>query len=268
MLEIPRLGFGTYGRSGTDGIGALEAALAAGYRHFDTAQSYNTESEVGAAIRSSGLARSEVWVTTKIDTPNFGPGRLIPSLEHSIERLALTPDLTLIHWPSPNGELALPVYLDQIAEAKVRGLTREIGVSNFPIALLTEAEARLGKGEILTNQFELNPLFRNGPLAKFCQSKGILVTCYQPVAQGRIGTSPIAAAIAARHDVTVEQVALAWELAKGYAAIPTSSRTDRINSNFAALKLKLSEADIADIETLPQAARSIDPGWGPAWDAH
>jgi 2,5-diketo-D-gluconate reductase B len=267
MLEISRLGFGTYGRTGTDGIGALECALAAGYRHFDTAQSYDTESEVGAAIRSSGLARGDVWVTTKIDMANFGPGRLIPSLEHSIERLGLTPDLTLIHWPSPNGELALPVYLDQIAEAKVRGLTREIGVSNFPIALLTEAEARLGKGEILTNQFELNPLFRNGRLAKFCQSSGILVTCYQPVAQGRISNNAIAAAIAARHNATVEQVALAWELAKGYAAIPTSSRSDRIESNFAALNLKLSEADLEAMETLPQAARSIDPVWGPAWDA-
>ena len=266
-MEIPRLGFGTYGRTGADGIRALETALAAGYRHFDTAQSYNTESEVGAAIRSSGLARKEVWVTTKIDMANFGPGRLIPSLEHSIERLGLTPDLTLIHWPSPNGELALPVYLDQIAEAKVRGLTREIGVSNFPVALLTEAEARLGKGEILTNQFELNPLFRNRSLAVFCQSKGILVTCYQPLAQGRISGSPTAAAIAARLNATAGQVALAWELAKGYAAIPTSSRTDRIVSNFAALKLTLSEADIAAIENLPQAARSIDPGWGPAWDA-
>jgi 2,5-diketo-D-gluconate reductase B len=267
MLEIPRLGFGTYGRTGPDGIAALEYALATGYRHLDTAQSYNTESEVGTAIRNSGLPRGDVWVTTKIDMANYGPGRLIPSLEASIERLGLTPDLTLIHWPSPDGALALPVYLDQIAEAKSRGLTREIGVSNFPIALLTDAVARLGKGMILTNQFELNPLFRNDTLARFCQSAGILVTCYQPIAQGRIGGNPVAKAIAARHDATAEQVALAWELAKGYSAIPTSGRVGRIAANFGALQVTLTADDIARLDALDQSPRSINPKWGPVWDA-
>lgn len=267
MLEIPRLGFGTYGRTGSDGIAALECALAAGYRHLDTAQSYHTESEVGIALRNSGLARGNVWVTTKIDMANYGPGRLIPSLQASIERLRLTPDLTLIHWPSPNGALELSVYLDQIAEAKSLGLTREIGVSNFPIALLTEAVVLLGKGQILTNQFELNPLFRNDTLARFCQSAGILVTCYQPMAQGRIAGDAVAAAIAARRGATAEQVALAWELHKGYAAIPTSGRPDRIAANFAALQLGLTTDDIANLDTLDQSARAINPDWGPAWDA-
>ena len=266
MLEIPRLGFGTYGRTGPDGIAALECALATGYRHLDTAQSYHTESEVGAAIRNSGLPRDQVWVTTKIDMANYGPGRLIPSLQASIDRLGLTPDLTLIHWPAPNGELPLAVYLDQIAEAKSLGLTREIGVSNFPIALLTEAVALLGKGQILTNQFELNPLFRNDTLARFCQSAGILVTCYQPMAKGRIGGNAVAAAIAASHGATAEQVALAWELGRGYAAIPTSGRADRIAANYAALRLSLTADDIARLDALDQSARSINPDWGPAWD--
>ncbi len=266
MLEIPRLGFGTYGRTGTAGIAALEHALDVGYRHFDTAQSYTTESEVGAAIRNSGVVREKIWVTTKIDMINFGAGRLIPSLQQSVERLQLIPDLTLIHWPSPNGELALPVYLDQIAEAKSQGLTREIGVSNFPIALLNEAQSRLGKGEILTNQFELNPLLRNAKLADFCQASGVLVTCYLPIARGRLASNSIAAAVAARHNATVEQVTLAWELAKGYAAIPTSSRRDRITSNFAALQLKLSPDDIAALGGLQQEDRAISPDWGPAWD--
>jgi 2,5-diketo-D-gluconate reductase B len=267
MLEIPRLGFGTYGRTGPDGIAALECALAAGYRHLDTAQSYRTESEVGCALRNSGLPRDNVWVTTKIGMENYGPGRLIPSLQASIGRLGFIPDLTLIHWPEPNAKIALPVYLDQIAEAKSRGLTREIGVSNFPIALLTEAAARLGRGVILTNQFELNPLFRNDNLARFCQSAGILVTCYQPMAQGRIAGNSVACAIAARHGATAEQVALAWELHKGYAAIPTSGRPDRIAANYAALRLVLTADDIAKLDSLDQSSRSINPDWGPAWDA-
>ena len=265
-MEIPRLGFGTYGRTGPDGIAALECALATGYRHLDTAQSYHTETEVGTALRNSGLPRGEVWITTKIDMANYGPGLLIPSLQASIDRLGLIPDLTLIHWPSPNGKLPLPVYLDQIAEAKSLGLTREIGVSNFPVALLTEAVARLGKEVILTNQFELNPLFRNDTLARFCQAEGVLVTCYQPIAQGRISGNAVAAAIAARHGATPEQVALAWELAKGYAAIPTSGKAERIVANFAAQRLALTPDDIAQLDRLDQSPRSINPDWGPAWD--
>ncbi len=266
MLKIPRLGFGTYGRTGPEGIAALECALATGYRHLDTAQSYHTESEVGTALRNSGLPRDEVWITTKIDMANCGPGLLIPSLQASIDRMGLTPDLTLIHWPAPHGNLPLSVYLDQIAEAKSQGLTREIGVSNFPIALLTEAVARLGKGAILTNQFELNPLFRNDTLARFCQVEGILVTCYQPIAQGRIAGNAAAAAIAARHGATAEQVALAWELAKGYAAIPTSGRAERIAANYAALHVTLTADDIAQLDALDQSPRSINPASGPAWD--
>ncbi|SMY06237.1 aldo/keto reductase [Flavimaricola marinus] len=266
MKDIPKLGFGTYGRTGDAGIAALEKALEVGYRHLDTAQSYDTEKEVGAAVRNSGLARDDVWITTKIDMANYGPGKLAPSLEASIERLGLTPNLTLLHWPSPNGELPLEVYLDQIVEAKARGLTGEIGVSNFPIALLKSAISRAGEGQILTNQFEVNPLHNNHKLARFCQSVGVLVTCYLPIAKGRLAGEPTAEAIAARHGATVEQIALAWELAKGYAAIPTSSRADRIASNFAARDVTLSAEEISALDALPQQARAIDPDWGPDWD--
>ncbi|MDA8586095.1 aldo/keto reductase [Rhodobacteraceae bacterium] len=266
MKHIPKLGFGTYGRTGTAGIAALETAIDVGYRHFDTAQSYDTEKEVGAAVRNSGLARDSVWITTKIDMANYASGRLVPSLEASIDRLGLIPDLTLLHWPSPNGDLALEVYLDQIIDAKARGLTREIGVSNFPIAMLRAAIARTGKGEILTNQFELNPLHNNHQLARFCQSVGVLVTCYLPIAKGRLKGESTAEAIAAKHGASVEQIALAWELAKEYAAIPTSSRADRILSNFKSVDITLTDEDIAALDGLPQTARAIDPDWGPDWD--
>lgn len=266
MKAIPRLGFGTFGRTGPPGIAALETALEVGYRHLDTAQSYDTETEVGEAVRRSGLAREDVWITTKIDMSNYWPGRLAPSLERSIDRLGLTPDLTLLHWPSPNGELLLEVYLGQLIEAKAKGLTGAIGVSNFPIALLKAAISQSGDGEILTNQFELNPLHTNSTLARFCQSVGVVVTCYLPIAKGRLRGEPTAEAIAAKHSATVEQVALAWELAKGYTAIPTSSRTDRIVSNFAARDLSLPPEDIAALDALPQTARAIDPDWGLNWD--
>ncbi len=264
---MPRLGFGTYGRTGPDGVAAMLSALEVGYRHLDTAQSYGTERGVGEAIRRSGLERDAVFVTTKIATGNLGAGALIPSLKRSLEELGLDQvDLTLIHWPAPNGKIPLRVYVEQLAEAKENGLTRWIGVSNFTIALIEEARRLLGDGQIATNQIELNPLFRNKKLADHCAAAGILVTCYQPVAQGRLGADPTLRRIAGRHGATPEQVGLAFELANGYAAIPTSGNPDRIRANLDCRRIVLSQAEIGEIETLNRGVRSIDPDWGPAWD--
>ncbi|MCR9239475.1 MAG: aldo/keto reductase [Alphaproteobacteria bacterium] len=266
MDHIPRLGFGTYGRTNQHGVEAIGFALETGYRHLDTAQSYNNEKEVGAALAQCTIDRGDIWVTTKVDMANFGIGKLIPSLEISLEKLGGPVDLALIHWPSPNNKIALEVYLEQILDAKSQGLTRHIGVSNFPIAMLKQAEKILGKGEILTNQLELNPGFQNKTLADFCQASGILVTCYQPIAQGRLDSNPDMQIIATNHDATPSQIALAWELAKGYSAIPTSSKKDRIQSNFDALALQLTDSEMETIGAIQQEPRSIAPDWGPAWD--
>lgn len=265
--DVPRIGYGTWSRLGSEGVEAMLAALEIGYRHLDTAQSYGTEPMVGEAVGRSGLPRREVFITTKIDTANFGSGKLLPSLRRSLDQLGVDRvDLTLIHWPSPNGELALSVYLDQLVEAQDEGLTRLIGVSNFTTTLLEEAEKRVGSGRIATNQIELNPLFKNKKVAADCQRRDILVTCYLPIAHGRLAGNSVLESIASRYGASVEQVAIAWELAKGYAAIPTSSRRERIASNFAATKLSLSPADIAAIDALGDGPRSIAPAWGPEWD--
>jgi 2,5-diketo-D-gluconate reductase B len=267
QMDIPKMGFGTYGRTGEDGIDAILCALRTGYRHLDTAQSYDTEYEVGEAFRRSGLGRDEVFMTTKISTDNFGKGQLFPSLESSLKIMGLVQaDLTLIHWPSPNGAVPLEVYLVQLAEAQAQGLTRLIGVSNFTIALLKQAASILGKGRIVNNQFELNPNLQNKELATYCLENGISVTCYLPIARGRLASDPLLQSIARNHDATVEQVILAFEFAKGYCAIPTSARPERIRSNFEATKLTLQLEEIAQIEALDKNSRMIDPDWGPDWD--
>jgi 2,5-diketo-D-gluconate reductase B len=267
QYDIPMMGFGTYGRTGAAGVEAMLVAFEAGYRHFDTAQDYGTEGQVGQAVQRSGLDRTEVFVTTKIATGNLGRGALVPSLRRSLENLRLDRlDLTLIHWPSPNGAIPLPVYIEQLAEAHALGLTRLIGVSNFTIAMLEEAQAILGDLPIANNQFELNPLLQNKKLANYCTDKGISVTCYLPIARGILGKVPVIAEIAARHQATSEQVALAFEFAKGYIAIPTSGKPERIRSNFLATKLTLTDADIRAIEAVDRGQRMIDPAWGPDWD--
>lgn len=267
QYDIPAMGFGTYDRKGAAGIEAMLVALETGYRHLDTAQDYGTEIEVGTAVRRSGLPRSDVFITTKIATGNLGAGALVPSLRQSLDNLRVDRlDLTLIHWPSPNNAVPLPVYIEQLAEAHALGLTRLIGVSNFTIAMLEEAQAILGDLPIANNQFELNPLLQNKKLANYCTEKGISVTCYLPIARGVLGEVPVIVEIAARHGATPEQVALAFEFAKGYIAIPTSSKAERIRSNFLATELVLTDEDIHAIEAADRGHRVIDPAWGPDWD--
>lgn len=265
--EIPKIGFGTYGRIGDAGVAAILAALETGYRHLDTAQTYGSESFVGEAVRRSGLNRNEVFITTKISSDNLAKGKLIPSLRRSLDEIGVDQvDLCLIHWPAPHGRIPPGTYMPQIVEAQTLGLTRLIGVSNFTIALLEDTSRLIGGGRIATNQIELNPLFINQKIADYCMTNGILVTCYQPIAQGRVTGHPVLAPIAQRHEATEEQVAIAYELAKGYAAIPTSGRPERIRSNFAATALRLTPAEVAAIDGIVPGPRSIDPDWGPDWD--
>ncbi len=264
---IPRLGFGTYGRTGDAGVAAMLYALETGYRHLDTAQDYNTEKQVGTALQRSGLSRDEVFVTTKVSTQNYAKGALLPSLEQSRDNLQVDQiDLTLLHWPAPNGEYPLAQYLEPLIEAQEKGLTRLIGVSNFTIALLEEAFGILGGKPLATNQVELHPFLQNRQLANYCGQKDILVTCYQPIAHGGVSGDKVLEDIARAHDATAAQIALAWELSKGYSAIPTSSKNDRIAENFGALKVKLSDEEMARIDGLDRGERHIDPAWGPDWD--
>jgi 2,5-diketo-D-gluconate reductase B len=266
-LMMPALGFGTYGRKGAAGVIAIGQAIEAGYRHLDTAQDYNTEAEVGQAVRQSGLDRAEVFVVTKVATGNLAADRVVASLGESLRQLKMDyVDLALIHWPAPNGAIAPEVYLPELKKAQEAGLCRHIGVSNFTIALLEQAEGILGPGAITCNQVELNPLFKNAKLAGYCRSKGIRITCYQPIAKGRLSGNEVLRQIADAHGVTGEQVGLAWEWAKGYSAIPTSSRLDRIVDGYKALCVALTSVEIAQIDTLADGPRQIGPDWGPKWD--
>lgn len=264
---MPLMGLGTYGRRGAEGIGAILAALEIGYRHLDTAQSYDTERECGEALRRSGVSRDDVFITTKIDMPNFGPGKLIPSLRRSLDTIGVDRvDLTLIHWPSPYEQVPLAVYLEQIAEAQALGLTRTIGVSNFTIDLLTRSRAILGDVAIANNQVECHPYLQNRKLVDFCDAAGIPVTAYQPIAKATLKGDTVLEPLAAAKGCTVEQLAIAFALARGLAAIPASSNPDRLAANFAARDITLTADDLAVIASVERGKRRIDPASAPAWD--
>lgn len=264
---MPLMGLGTFGRTGAEGRDAILAALEIGYRHIDTAQTYETEGECGEAFRLSGLKRSDIHFTTKISTENFGPGALVPSLRRSLDRLGLDQvDLTLLHWPSPRGKVPLEVYVEQIGEAQVLGLTRNIGVSNFPIALLDAAQELLGDIRIVNNQFECHPYLQNKALVDHCRRAGVSVTCYLPIARGKLAGDPVLEPLAKSKNCSVEQLALAYNMARGLSVIPASANPDRLRTNFAAQALELTEADMAIIGGVERGTRYIDFDWAPQWD--
>jgi 2,5-diketo-D-gluconate reductase B len=265
---IPPMGFGTFGRTGNAGIEAILFALETGYRHLDTAQSYGTERECGEALRCSGLSREAVFLTTKITAQNCRRGRLIDSLRRSNETIGVDAvDLTLIHWPvSPAGRLPMEEYLPELAEAQDLGLTRLIGVSNFTIEHIREAESLLGSDWLATNQVERHPLLRNQKLVDACAAHAIAVTCYLPLARGRCAGVPVIEEVAAAHGATAHQIALAMSLNEGHIVIPTSGHPTRIAENYAAGAITLTPHELARLRTADRNARQINPPWSPAWD--
>ena len=267
-MTVPAFGLGTFRLKGQVVIDSVSNALDLGYRAIDTAQIYENEAEVGQAIAESGVARDELFITSKIWVSNFAREQLIPSLEESLKKLRTDHlDLTLIHWPSPDNAVPVAEFMGALLEAKEKGLTRQIGVSNFTIALMKEAIAAVGAENIATNQIELHPYLQNRKVVEFAQSQGIHITSYMTLAYGEVLKDPVIMAIADRHNATAAQVTLAWAMQLGYSVIPSSTRRSNLESNLKACTLKLTDADMAQIATLDRGHRLTNPqSVAPAWD--
>jgi len=268
MSTIPSFGVGTFRLQGQTVIDSVRTALELGYRAVDTAQIYGNEADVGQAISESGVNRAELFVTTKIWTDNYAKDKLVPSLHDSLQKLRTDyVDLTLIHWPAPGNGVELTEYMEALAEAKALGLTRQIGISNFNIALTKQAIAAVGKDEIATNQIELSPYLQNDKLTAFLKEQDIAVTSYMTLAYGKVLKDPVLVKIAEKHQATVAQVTLAWALQLGYAVIPSSTKRENLASNLLARDLKLDADDLAQIAALERNGREVSPeGLAPVWD--
>jgi 2,5-diketo-D-gluconate reductase B len=264
---IPRIGLGTYGRTGEAGYRAILDAIELGYRHLDTAQTYGTEDVMGRALRVSGVPRAEMFLTTKIADVNLRRRDLLPSLRASLDRLGVDcADLVLIHWPSPDDAVPLAEYMTALDEARTAGLARLIGVSNFPCALVDAAVALVGPGVLATNQVELHPFLQNRRVRACCEGHRIPVTAYMPLAVGRVMADPVIGRVAQKHGESPATITLAWLLQKGAIVIPASTRRDHLASNLRALSLTLSPEDAAAIDALDRGERIVDPVKAPAWD--
>jgi 2,5-diketo-D-gluconate reductase B len=264
-LHIPRLGLGTYRMQGDVCRAAVESALALGYRHIDTAEMYANEEAVGAAIATAGVPRGDLHITTKVWHANLSPDAIRRAFAASLDKLKCGHvDLYMIHWPAANMDLA--AALETMMRLKDEGATRAIGVCNFPVALLKQSVEEIG-APIACAQIEYHVLLDQTWLRRYAASKGLPITAYCPLAQGRLANHPEVMAIAAKHGAAPAQVALKWLLDQdGVAAIPKAQRPESQKSNLAAFKVTLDDADRAAIAALPKDMRCVSPGFAPVWD--
>jgi diketogulonate reductase-like aldo/keto reductase len=265
-VEIPLLGFGTWQITGERCALMVEHALKLGYRHLDTAAAYENEREVGQGLRASGVARDEVFLTTKIWRDAMRDGELQRAAEASLQRLGVDRvDLLLIHWPNPDVPLA--ETMKALAEVKRAGLARAIGVSNFPSALV-EAAARACPEPLATDQVEFHPYLAQDRLRRTLADFRMALTAYSPLARGRVARDPRIAEIAARHGRSSGQVVLRWLIQQGVVAIPKTSSPERAAENLAVFDFELPAQDMAALSALARPdGRVIDPSFAPEWDA-
>ena len=265
--HIPAIGFGTYKLDPGLGTEAVATALSVGYRHIDAAQLYDNEAEVGEAVAASGIPRDELFVATKVRADRNAPDDFLRSVERSLRDLRVDRvDLLLVHWPVfPQG---LPATIEALLEARERGWTRFVGVSNFNRPQLREAQAIAG-GTLVTNQVEYHPFLDQTAMLAELRSQGMFLAAYSPLARGHIAQDPIIAAIARRHERSSGQIALRWLVQQGdVVAVPKASGADRMRANLSVFDFALDAAEMAAISALGAAAiRLVAPAdLSPDWD--
>jgi 2,5-diketo-D-gluconate reductase B len=263
---MPAIGFGTMEFPGR-AAELVAAAIASGYRLLDTARKYGTEEQVGEGIRASGIARGELWVTTKVTELNAREADFLNSAETSLKALQLDyVDLLLIHWPQPKVPFA--ETLGALAKAKRAGLTRHIGVSNFTLAMLDEAW-RVCPEPLITNQIEYHCYLPQDRMLAALKRYGMILTAYCPLARGQLLDDATIGAIAKAHGKTIAQIALRWLIQQPMvAAVPRALDEAHIAENLDVFDFSLSEEEMARLSALRRRQLRIadPPERAPKWD--
>ena len=263
-FQIPIIGLGTWALRGRDCARLTEQAIRIGYRHIDTAQMYDNEREVGEGVHASGK-RNEVMVTTKVKPESLAPHPLERSVKESLVKLRLDHiDLLLIHWPNPRVPLA--ETLGAMAKLKQAGLVRQIGVSNFTVALLDEAN-KVSSEPLVCNEIECHPFLDQDKVIAGCRKHGMAVVAYSPIARGGAVGDELLERVGKAHGKTAAQVCLRWLTQQGIVVIPRTSKIERLEENFDILNFDLSDAEMKEIAGLARkGGRIVDWSWSPKWD--
>ena len=257
-VMIPRLGLGVYQSSpGQVTQKAVEYALKIGYRHIDTARIYNNESDVGSALRNSGIRREDVFITTKLWNSDQGYETALKACDASLKRLGLKYlDLYLIHWPVQETR---DESWKALAKLLKEGKTRAIGVSNYTIRHLTELLEQSDTVP-LVNQVEFSPFLYQKQLLDYCEKNKIQLEAYSPLTQGEKLNHPKIQQIAKKHNKTPAQVLIRWSLQHNLITIPKSVREERIKENSQVFDYNLTNEDMRILDSLDENFRN---SWDP-----
>ena len=250
---IPVLGFGTYKVAPEDAYDAVRRALDVGYRHIDTAQMYGNEAEVGAALDASGIARDQIFLTTKVNNSNHEPERAAASITRSLEELRTDyVDLLLVHWPLPTlygGDVTLP--WPALEDAFNAGGARAIGLSNYEREHVDAVRA-IATVTPHVLQVEAHPFLPNADLRAYAHGLGMVFEAWSPLARGRATTDPTLIDIGAQLGVSAAQVALRWAIDRGHVVFPKTLSRQRMATNIDVFSFTLSPDQQARIDALDQ----------------
>ncbi|WP_405741452.1 aldo/keto reductase [Streptomyces sp. NBC_01525] len=254
-VTMPQLGFGVFQVPDDATTAAVSSALEAGYRSIDTAAIYGNERGTGKALATSGLAREELFVTTKLWNEDQGAGRAPAAFDASLDKLGLDHvDLYLIHWPTPARDLYVETY-KALEKILAGGRVRAIGVSNFQVPHLRRLMEHTGITPAV-NQVELHPGLQQAELRAFHAEHSIATEAWSPLAQGAVLGDEAIVRIAAAHGVTPAQTVLRWHLQLGNIVIPKSVTPARIRQNLDVFGFTLTDAEMADIAGLDRGLRT------------
>jgi 2,5-diketo-D-gluconate reductase A len=253
--KIPQLGLGVYKVGQDIAVDLVQMAIEAGYRRIDTAALYDNEQEVGAGIRKSGLAREEIFVTTKIWNDRQGYDNALEAIDESLTRLNIEYlDMLLIHWPAPTQDKFVETWqaFEKVLES---GRVRGIGVSNFNPNHLEKLLAAGGTVPAI-NQVELHPGLQQAEVRAFNASHGIATEAWSPLARGRFNENPILVAIAEKYGKSVAQIIIRWHIELSNLVIPKSSNPDRLRENIDVFDFELTRDDLDSIAALDSGFRT------------
>jgi 2,5-diketo-D-gluconate reductase A len=255
-VEIPQLGFGVFLVEPEDCVEAVTNALEVGYRHIDTAEMYGNEKEVGEAIRRSGLDRSEVFVTSKLNNNQHDPDDALKAFDRTLEDLGFDYlDLFLVHWPLPDIDVDYVDTWKAMEQIAASGRCRSIGVSNFHESHLQRLFDATDTVPAI-NQIEISPYLTQDPLRAFNEQHGIAVEAWSPIARGKVNDDPAIRQVADSVGRTPAQVTLRWHVQRGDIVFPKSIKRERMEENFAIFDFELDESAMAALSALDRGERT------------